>query len=84
MKTSNTLFLRDAQAVAVRVGGSVMCLESGYSFSKDTLLQPGGTLLEVLVGCVAADLATQLTIWLGFFAIPAAARSSRQMAGPRP
>lgn len=44
------------------------------------LLNPGGSLLEIFVGCVAAYLAANMIIRLRFFAIPLAARSNRQMA----
>ncbi|HJU16531.1 MAG TPA: hypothetical protein VJ770_08665 [Stellaceae bacterium] len=47
------------------------------------LLQPGGSLLEIIVGCVAAYIAAHLVVWLKFLAIPSTVRPSRQMAGLR-
>jgi hypothetical protein len=44
------------------------------------LLQPGGNLLEILVGCVAAFVGAHLIISLRFFDVPLAARSRRQVA----
>jgi hypothetical protein len=44
------------------------------------LLQPGGNLLEILVGCVAAYAAAHLVISLKFFDVPLAARPRRQVA----
>jgi hypothetical protein len=44
------------------------------------LLQPGGNLLEILVGCVAAFVGAHLVISSRFFDIPLAARSRRQTA----
>ena len=44
------------------------------------LLQPGGNLLEILVGCVAAYVGAHLVISLRFFDVPLAARSRRQVA----
>jgi hypothetical protein len=42
------------------------------------LLQPGGNLLEILVGCIAAYVGAHLVISLGFFDVPLAARSRHQ------
>jgi hypothetical protein len=44
------------------------------------LLQPGGNLLEILVGCVAACVTACLVISLRFFNVPSAARPRRQAA----
>jgi hypothetical protein len=44
------------------------------------LLQPGGSLLEILVGCVAAYVGARLVISLRFFDIPPATQLRRQMA----
>jgi hypothetical protein len=44
------------------------------------LLQPGGNLLEILVGCVASYVAARLIISLRFFNLPLAARPRRQAA----
>jgi hypothetical protein len=44
------------------------------------LLQPGGSLQEILVACVAAYVAAHLVISLRFFDIPLAAWSRRQVA----
>jgi hypothetical protein len=44
------------------------------------LLQPGGNLLEILVGCVAAFVGAHLIVSLGFSDVPLAARSRRQVA----
>jgi hypothetical protein len=44
------------------------------------LLQPGGNLLEILVGCVAAYVGAHLVISLKFFDVPLPARSRRQLA----
>jgi hypothetical protein len=44
------------------------------------LLQPGGNLLEILVGCVAAYVGARLIVSLRFFDIPLPARPRRQMA----
>jgi hypothetical protein len=44
------------------------------------LLQPGGNLLEILVGCVAAYVGAHLVISLRFFDVPLAARSRRLVA----
>jgi hypothetical protein len=44
------------------------------------LLQPGGNLLEILVGCVAAYVAAHLVISVRFFNIPLAPRPRRQAA----
>jgi hypothetical protein len=44
------------------------------------LLQPGGSLLEILVGCVSAYLGAHLVISLKFFNVPLAARSRPQVA----
>jgi len=45
-----------------------------------TLLQPGGSLMEILVGCVSAYVGAHLVISLRFFDVPLAARRGRQMA----
>jgi hypothetical protein len=45
-----------------------------------TLLNPGGSLNEMLVGGVAAFLTAHLVTSLGFFDVPLAARSRRQVA----
>ncbi len=42
------------------------------------MLQPGGSLLQILVASVAAYIAAHMVISLKFFAIPSPARSSRQ------
>jgi hypothetical protein len=44
------------------------------------LLQPGGNLLEILVGCVAAYVTAHLVISLRFFNVPSAARPRRRAA----
>jgi hypothetical protein len=44
------------------------------------LLSPGGNLLEILVGCVAAYVAAHLVLWLRFFNVPMAPRPRRQAA----
>jgi hypothetical protein len=44
------------------------------------LLQPGGNLLEILVGCVAAFVGAHLIISIRFFDVPLAARSRQQAA----
>jgi hypothetical protein len=44
------------------------------------LLQPGGNLLEILVGCVAAYVGARLVISLRFFEVPLTARPSREVA----
>ena len=45
-----------------------------------TLLQPGGSLMEILVGCVSAYVGAHLVISLRLFDVPLAARRGRQMA----
>ena len=44
------------------------------------VLQPGGNLLEILVGCAAAYVGAHLVISLKFFNVPLATRSRRQAA----
>jgi hypothetical protein len=44
------------------------------------LMSPGGNLLEILVGCVAAYFAAHLVISLKFFSVPLAPRPRRQAA----
>ena len=44
------------------------------------LLQPGGNLLEILVGCVAAYVGAHLVLSLKFFDVPLPARPHRQLA----
>lgn len=44
------------------------------------LLQPGGNLLEILVGCVAAYVGAHLVLSLKFFDVPLPARPRRQLA----
>ncbi len=44
------------------------------------LLQPGGNLLEILVGCVAAYVGAHLVLSLKFFDVPVPPRSRRQLA----
>jgi hypothetical protein len=44
------------------------------------LLQPGGNLLEILVGCFAAYVAARLVISLRFFNVPLAPGPRRQVA----
>jgi hypothetical protein len=49
-----------------------------------TLLNPGGSLLEILVASVAAYLVTHLIVSLKFFAIPPVPQPSRRMADLKP
>jgi hypothetical protein len=47
------------------------------------LLQPGGNLLELIVGGFAACITACLVVWLRFFAIPSTAQSTRWLAQVR-
>jgi hypothetical protein len=44
------------------------------------LLQPGGNLLELIVGGLAACITARVIVWLPFFATPSAAQSNRWLA----